>query len=597
MSEISTDSLPGTTAFISYAREDKEFRVEMCKGLEAHGVVPVGDWFLTPGQDYQQRLKELNLSSQAFVFVISPDSLKSEACMNELTLAVEHKKQILPVSHRDHGDDKRLDSALRAPQWTFLRQGDNFETGIAGLVEAVNTDFDLMKTHGRLLLAAENWKNSGRNRSHLLRKDGLKEAEAWLAKTSAQPGKMPQPTALEVEYIFSGRRARSRASRIALGIVAAVALSLTLLTIVAFAQRSSAVRYANEAQVQATIAKENEAKAVNNAREAEQQRLRAEDSAREAKRQQQKAEDNLAEAKRQQAIAKANEVKANRNAAEARRQQRAAEENAKRAVEVGKRRLVVATLLLNPEGMKFDSVYSAGRDLSYGVRPWTLKNGGLKDLLKGFESEQPEAFVRILGGGDAAIAQRLLDYVATPTKDAVPLDDIFVGVNRKPSDKEPPEEVPVTDDEDENYDPQVLKNWKRHADRNLPEGNLNREPWLTRFQKAGQEPALQAVQLKAHTDMYLGFMDELRVLAPEIKTERGVAFMLDLALYRGTNMAKKILSEARQSGPRLNEPELLRRIAEISASSSPQGTIAAWTQRRHQMFLTTPFLSDKVLGF
>jgi hypothetical protein len=105
-----------------------------------------------------------------------------------------------------------LDSALRAPQWTFLRERDSFETGITDLVRAVNTDFELMKTHGSLLLAAENWKNSGRNRSHLLRKDGLKEAEAWLAKTSAQPEKMPQPTPLEVEFIFSGRRARSRAS-------------------------------------------------------------------------------------------------------------------------------------------------------------------------------------------------------------------------------------------------------------------------------------------------------------------------------------------------------------------------------------------------
>ena len=312
----------------------------------------------------------------------------------------------------------------------MLRDGDDFETGIKGLVNAVNTDFEMMQTHGRLLLAADNWNSNGRNRSYLLRKDGLKEAETWLAQTSAQPGKLPQPTPLQVEFIFSGRRARGRASRIAFGVVLAIALSLSALTIYAFAQRSLA-------KTQAQIATANEAKAVSNALEADRQRLAANANAAEAVRQQKKAEENLKEAKRQEAIAKANEEKAIRNAEEARRQQRAAEENARRAVEVGKRRLMVATLLLNPEGTKFDSVYSLSRELFYGVRPWTLKDGSLNSILRSFQAEQPETFVRILGGGDAAMAQRLLDYVATPAKDAVPLDNILVRLDSKPSDKQP----------------------------------------------------------------------------------------------------------------------------------------------------------------
>ena len=526
MTQSTTQQIEQAVTFISYAREDQEFVFTLCEALKTHNVEPVGDWLLTPGQQYESRLRELNLMSQAFVFVISPDSIKSTACLNELATAVENKKQILPVSRRDHGDDNKLDSALRAPHWTMLREGDDFETGIKGLVNAVNTDFEMMQTHGRLLLAADNWNNNGRNRSYLLRKDGLKEAETWLAQTSAQPGKLPQPTPLQVEFIFSGRRARGRASRIAFGVVLAIALSLSALTIYAFAQRSLAT-------TQAQIAKANEAEA---------------------------------------------------------------KENAKRAVEVGKRRLMVATLLLNPEGTKFNSVSSFRRDLDFGVRPWSLKDGSLNSILRRFQAEQPETFVRILGGGDAAMAQRLLDYVATPAKDAVPLDNIMVSLDSKPSDKQPPEEMPVTDKEDWKYDPQIIKNWKRHTDRNLPEGNLNREPWLSRFKNAGQDPALQAIQLKEHTDMYLSFMDEMRVFAPEIKTERGVAFMLDLAFYRGTRMAKKIFAEAKQSGAGLNEPELLRHIAEISKNLTSY-VLSTWTQKRHQMFLTTPFLSDKVLGF
>src|ERR1041385_7873837 len=255
-------------AFISYAREDREFVFALIAGLKEHGVESVGDWHLTPGENYEMRLKEMGMKSHALIFVISPDSIKSEACRNELAFAVECKKQILPVSRRDHGEDSVLDSALRTPQWIFLRDGDDFEGGVRELITGINTDFALMETHGRLLLAAESWKNNGRNRSYLLRKDGLKEAESWLVKTSVQPEKLPQPTPLEVEFILAGQRARGRATRIVIGVALVVMLSLSVLSIVALTQRSRAVR-------QAGIARQNEARAITNEREANRQRTLA----------------------------------------------------------------------------------------------------------------------------------------------------------------------------------------------------------------------------------------------------------------------------------------------------------------------------------
>ena len=169
--------------------------------------------------------------------------------------------------------------------------------------------------HGRILLAADNWKNNRRNRSYLLRKDGLREAENWLAKTSVQPDKLPQPTPLEVEFILAGQRARSRGTRVAIGAVLAVALSLSVLSVIALAQRSRAVRYAEDANRQAEIAQQNEAKAIKNAEEAQHQKALAEDNAREAKLQKKNAEDNLLQARRQQAIAQLNEQNARRQKA------------------------------------------------------------------------------------------------------------------------------------------------------------------------------------------------------------------------------------------------------------------------------------------
>ena len=508
-------------AFISYAREDTEFVLRLCDGLRARGVEPVGDWLLTSGEKYEERLRELNLMSQAFVFVISPDSVTSAACREELSLAVENRKHVLPVSRRDHGDDNLLDSALRAPQWTFLREGNDFEAGVENLIKAINTDFDLMETHGELLLSAKEWEENGRNKSYLLRKDGLKAAEVWLARTSAQPAKLPQPTPLVTEFILAAQRARSRSARIAFGVTSAVLLSLSALTVWALL------------------------------------------SAREARTQRQTAE---------------------KNEQEARRQQQAAEENARRALEQGKRRLMVATLALNPEGYTFTKIGCWGSDFEFGVRPWVFSNGSLNHILQKFHARDPERFVRIFGGGDPALAQRVLAYVASPAEERAPLADVESFFWDGSPAATPAEAEPGAG---------------RRGVAESPEGNLNREPWVTRFKLAAQEPAFQAVQFEEYSAEHLGIMNELRQFAPQVKSERGLAFMLDVAVHYGSRRAESFFLEAQNEAPNQTESELLQRVAERSLKvvSKAMPGAAGKSRRRRQVFLFTPLFSDKELGF
>jgi hypothetical protein len=476
--------------FISYAREDKAFVADLVKKLDQRDVEPVGDWLLTPGEDYEAKLRGLNLRSQCVIFVITPDSIQSQACRNELAIAVESKKQILPVSRRDHGEDSRLDSALRAPQWIFLREGDDFEAGVQALVKAINTDFDLMETHANLLAAADNWNENNKNRSYLLRKDGLKEAELWLARTSVHPDKLPQPTPLEAEYILASQRARSRGTRIAIGVAFGIVISLSALSIVAFIQR---------------------ARAVSNAEEAQRQQMAA------------------------------------------RMAQHTAEENARRAIEVGKRRLLIATLLANPEGANLTKVQPLPeqKDLMFGLMPWGLRFGTLKNILQRFQKEEPATFVQIFGDGDAATAQRLMTYIEQKGTSA---DAEF---------------------------------------------NLTEEPWISRFKQAAENPALEAVQLAAFTDVYLKYLDELRSIAPIVRTERGIAFLLDIAYQMGVTSANKALEEAQHEPAPQTESELLQRVKEITMQRMRRfgQPIVRAVERRRQLFLTTPFLSDQELGF
>ena len=169
-------SVDRPTAFLSYAREDRTFARRLADALATKGSDVRADWKLTSGEQYAKSLRSFILMADAFIFVISPDSVASPQCKSEIAIAVEHKKRILPVSYRDHGDDDRLDSAIRTPQWTLLTVADDFELGAHSLSEALRTDFDLMDRHARLLLDADEWAENNKNRGYLLQGEELATA-------------------------------------------------------------------------------------------------------------------------------------------------------------------------------------------------------------------------------------------------------------------------------------------------------------------------------------------------------------------------------------------------------------------------------------
>jgi WD40 repeat protein len=227
--------------FLSYAREDEGFVLHLTEALRLKNIEVRGDWQLVRGESYEAQLQDLQLGADAFLFVLSPDSLRSTPCRAELERADEQRKRILPVVCRDAGSlESELPKTLSLPQWTFMRPSDDFITGVQGLVEAIKTDFDLMPEHRRLLQAAEIWQRNGRNASYLLRKDGLKRTEDWLTKTSVNANKLPKPTALQLEYIHASQSAQTRGSRILVMVISLIAVAMTGLAIVALVQRQQA---------------------------------------------------------------------------------------------------------------------------------------------------------------------------------------------------------------------------------------------------------------------------------------------------------------------------------------------------------------------
>jgi WD40 repeat protein len=242
-------------AFISYAREDQEFARRLAEGLELRSVGARGDWLLTHGENYEAQLEELQLGTDVLIFVISPESIASQPCGAELRRAVAQNQRVLPVLRRDSGlDEDRIPPELKTPQWTYMRESDDFIAQARGLVDAINTDFSLMPEHRRLLQAANTWVANGRGPSYLLRKDSLKSAEAWLEQVSGTPERLPRPTPLQLEYMRESRASRSRAARISLAVTIVVAAALLVLAIVAFIQRNLAESARKEAERQRNAA-------------------------------------------------------------------------------------------------------------------------------------------------------------------------------------------------------------------------------------------------------------------------------------------------------------------------------------------------------
>jgi hypothetical protein len=244
------------SAFVSYAREDRPFVLRLADGLARKGIEAIGDWQLVSGEDYATRLRSLILRADAFVFVVTPESVTSVECRRELEMAVGLKKRILPVSRRPHGSDDLLDSALRMPQWTFFGETDDFESALQMLSDAVVTNFDLVDLHSRLLVVTDNWIAGGRSRGYLLRGESLKSAELWLARTGGRPDALPHPTPQQLEFILASRNHRTRQARMLVGIALLVAVITAALASVAFLQRNRAEQNRVEAERNRSLAEE-----------------------------------------------------------------------------------------------------------------------------------------------------------------------------------------------------------------------------------------------------------------------------------------------------------------------------------------------------
>ncbi len=189
--------------FVSYSRKDKVFVQKLHEALKAQGRETWVDWEDIPlTADWWAEIQEGIETANAFVFIISPDSVISEVCGQELDHAINHNKRLIPLVYREAKD---VPASLGHINWIFFRATDDFEEAFQKLLTTMDTDLEWVKAHTRLTRRAVEWDRKGRNDSYLLRGDDLAEAEYLFTQTD----KKPAPTQLHQEYILASQRVQA----------------------------------------------------------------------------------------------------------------------------------------------------------------------------------------------------------------------------------------------------------------------------------------------------------------------------------------------------------------------------------------------------
>jgi WD40 repeat protein len=240
---------PKLKVFISYSRQDMAFVDRLEAVLADSGVETFVDrTAIAKGEEWWDRIRQLITEADTIVFVLSPGSVDSTICNDEVKFAEKLNKRFVPIVARDL-EERTVPATLARLNYIFFiphpaasASGD-FDAAVRDLVQTLETDILWIREHTRLGALAERWQAQQRPSDLLLRGAELNAAETWL---TMRPQKAPNPTEAHHALITLSRQAATQRQRAVVGVSLAAAVVCLTLAGVAMWQRSIALK--NEAQ-------------------------------------------------------------------------------------------------------------------------------------------------------------------------------------------------------------------------------------------------------------------------------------------------------------------------------------------------------------
>lgn len=197
-------------AFVSYSRVDGDVARRLRAALTDRRIQA---WLdvegIVGGDPWRARITNAIEACSAFVFLVSPHSLRSTVCAWELDRAVELNKLIVAVDLCDV-DERDLPPSLTAGGAIRLAPQRGGDPDVDGLAAALAEDLPWRERHTQIAVRGRRWAEAEHDPSLLIVGRDLRDAETWLGERGAHRS---APTAAHAEYVGSSRRAAVRRQR------------------------------------------------------------------------------------------------------------------------------------------------------------------------------------------------------------------------------------------------------------------------------------------------------------------------------------------------------------------------------------------------
>lgn len=187
--------------FISYSRKDSKLVEKIVDALTEDDLKPWIDWKSIPkGEEVQREIYHAIEEADIFLFFVSPDSVRSKWCMDEIEHATQNNKRILPIFVHETSPET-IHPEISKRNWIFCREGqDDFNKAIQETRKTIHTDYEWLKHHTELQVKALKWEQKKDN-SRLLRGKELYETNKQLPEAGIQ--KDPEPTDLQRQFVLA----------------------------------------------------------------------------------------------------------------------------------------------------------------------------------------------------------------------------------------------------------------------------------------------------------------------------------------------------------------------------------------------------------
>ncbi|MBW4522415.1 MAG: TIR domain-containing protein [Scytolyngbya sp. HA4215-MV1] len=218
-----------TQVFLSYAEEEIDVMEKVRRSLRREGfTVWTNKTDIQTGVAFQEAINRGIEEADNIVYLLSPASLQSLYCRQEIEYALSLHKRIIPLLVKTT-DLEQVPSALRDLQYIDLTDNVmevDYQQDESQLIRILRQDAAYYEEHKMLLTKALKWERQHRNPSILLRGYNLQHAEAWLkvGKSRSQHPPLPiqealiaaslqQPPGISLDVFVSYSRADSDFAR------------------------------------------------------------------------------------------------------------------------------------------------------------------------------------------------------------------------------------------------------------------------------------------------------------------------------------------------------------------------------------------------